>query len=108
MQDTDVTTRAQLEARLALSGALKNARLWRIAEGRVGWLDAIGIVAAALLVVFGLLQYGHTVGVAEFMRSGIVFVVVGLMMLGSAQWSSIHRQRNALLELIKRIEEGRS
>jgi hypothetical protein len=107
VKDTDISTPAQLEAGLALGGTLKRTRLWRIAEGRIGWLEAVGVLAAFLLVCFGLIQYGRAVGVTDFMRNGVVFVVAGLMLLISFQWGSAQRQRSALLELIKRLEQHR-
>lgn len=108
MKDTDVSTPALLEARLAIGGMRKHAHLRKIAEGRFSWSESVGLIAAVLLVVIGLVQFGRLVGVTDFMRSGVVFVVSGLVLLVSFFWSNVQRQQKALLELIKRLEPDRS
>jgi hypothetical protein len=108
VKDTEVSTAEKLDAPLALGGVRKHARLWQVAEGHFGWSEAVGLLTAVLLVAFGLLEYGRSVGVAEFMRGGIAFIASGLLLLISFQWSAAQRQRSALLELLRHLEKGHS
>jgi len=108
VKDADISTSAQLEASLVLSGMRKHAHLRRIAERGFRWPEAVGMVASVLLAVIGLLQIGRLLGVTDFMRSGIVFVVWGLVLAVGFLWGSMQRQQKALIELIERLEQHRS
>lgn len=108
MKQTDVSMSEQLDATLSLRRTQNYARLRQAAEGRLRWAEAVGLVSALVLVIVGLAQFERVLGADDFMRSGIVFVVLGLALLISFQWSSSQRQRSALLALIERLEEEHS
>jgi hypothetical protein len=110
MKHREISPAEQLDAKLAIRSMRRHEHLWRIAEGRMRWVEGLGLLLALLLVAVGLLQMFREPGFSELMRSsqGLGTVVIGVALLGSFLWGQTQRQLNALLELVKRLELERS
>ena len=109
MKQHAVSTAEHLDAKLTLHAMRKREQLRRIAEGRFGWRLSVILLPPVLLIAIGLTQLTREERLAEVMRetSGAVYVVLGVTLLVSFLWSYTQRQLNALLELVKRLEQDR-
>jgi hypothetical protein len=110
MRHAEVSTAEHLDAKLALRSMRKHAELWKVAEGTMGWRGVVTLLPPVVLIAIGVAQLIQEKGLAELVREagGAVYVLLGLVLLGSFLWSSTQRQLNAVLELMKRLENDRS
>ena len=110
MNEREISAVERLDAKLALRAMQRYDRLWQTAQGRVRWTEAVGFLAALVLLAIGLLQLSSDKGFLEVFTAnkGLSLVVLGMASLGSFLWSHTQRQLNALLELVKRLELERS
>ena len=102
MNEQEISAVERLDAKLALRAMQRHDRLWRTAQGRVRWTEAVGFLAALVLVAIGLFLDVLNA------NQGLSAVILGIALLGSFLWSHTQRQLNALLELVKRLELERS
>ena len=109
MKKPEVSIAEHLDAKLTLRAMEKQAQLWRIAEGRLGWRLGVALLPPVLLIAIGLTQLIQDAGLAGLMRKapGAVYVVLGVALLVSFLWSASQRQLNALLEIVRRLESDR-
>lgn len=110
MRRGEVSAAEQLDAKLAIHSMRKQTQLWSIAEGSFGWRGAIALLLPLVLIAIGVAEVIQENGLADLVRdrSGALYVVLGLVLLGSFLWSNTQRQLNAMLELLKRLERERS
>jgi hypothetical protein len=103
MKDYEISTPEKLDVALSANSLRKHSQLWRVAKGgSFRWTEALGALLAFLLVAVGVVR------LAEDTVSGLVFVVIGLAMMGFFAWSHIQRQLKALSEIVERLEQERS
>jgi|SRR5690606_13108790 len=110
MDEQEISAVERLDAKLALRAMQRHDRLWRTAQGRMRWTEAVGFLPALGFVAIGLLELSRGKGFLEALAAnkGLIFVVLGMSSLGSFLWSRTQRQLNALLELVRRLELERS
>lgn len=102
MKEHEISTPQDLEVALSASALRKRSQLWKVAEGRsIRWIEAAGVVLALFLFGLGITQS------IEAGSQGMVQIAMALMMIVSFVCTHIWRQLNALVEIVKRLENER-
>jgi hypothetical protein len=109
VQQTDITSAAQLDAQLALQDLKERARLWAHAEGRFGWRIGAAGLFPVLLIAVGLVLRIQESGFASIISDNpsSFYIVLGLIVLGIMFWGNTQRQISALRVLLKGLERSR-
>ena len=102
MKEHEISTPDDLDVALSANLLRKHSQLWKVAEGRsFRWTEALGLAIAVLLVAVGIARFSEE-------ASGTIQIAIGLALVASFIWSHMQRQLNALVELVKRLEDKRS
>lgn len=107
MNEQDIATPRDLDVALSANALRKHSQLWKVAEGRFfRWVDLLGLCCAALLLAIGLvgaLRVADDSGGRE--QVGFFFAITATLMIALFLWTHMQRQLQALLELVKRLEQ---
>lgn len=109
MEESGISISRQLDAQLLAREVKERTRLWRIAEGRLGWRGAVPGLIAVLIVLCGIALRIAEQGLSGFFESNAdgYLIGAGLVTLWVAQWGNTQRQIGALRELIRNPEPRR-
>ena len=107
MQEHDIATSSELDVALSAKQLRKHSQLWKVAEGRAfRWVDLLGLVCAILLFATGVIGAFRIAGNSGGREQiALVFSIMATLMVAMFLWSHMQRQLQALLELVKRLEQ---
>ena len=110
MNRDEPMTPQQLETRIAVHSLKESATLWRTAEGRMNWRNAISFVAPILMLIFGVAQLLEGKEPTRLSPDivGIVLMVFAVVSLVLTIWGVQQSRLNAILEILRRQERIRS
>jgi len=110
MKQEDIPTVEQLDPKLEAEALQDRSRLWRLAEGRLGWRGVIEMLPALYFIGTGLTQGFRSGSIDGSFQdpSGYPSMLFGFGILALVAWSNNLARLRAMLELLKRQERIRS